>query len=235
MATTVRASSSNSAATGTAISVSAPTGTTAGDVVVISVHGNGQTTIVDNNGSTPFTEDLNDFKPNTSSGHTVSIFSRRIQSGDPSTYNFTLGATNRWSIVAVTFQNPHATDIYDVAPSSGNANNRDDSTTNTINAPSINTNTDNAILIACGYSDDGSGGAMSGAGDMTGLEVPVNEPQAVGYKVITTAGATGTKQFTATTNSPMIALSFSIKDEGIAVATSRSVGYMTTNTKFWGM
>lgn len=211
MATTVRSASSNSSTTGTAISVSAPAGTTAGDVVIVSVHCNSQTTIVDNNGGTPFTEDINDFKPNTSNGHTVSIFSRRIVGGDPSTYNFTSGASDRWSIIAMAIQNPNTTDIYDVAPSTGNAANRDDSTTNTLNAPAITIGSDNAIDVVCGYEDDGAGGAMTGPAGYTAQAQPVNEPQVMLTKTVN-AGTTGTRLVTATVNSPLIALSFSIKN-----------------------
>jgi hypothetical protein len=232
MATTVRASSNNSASTGTAISVSAPTGTTAGDVVIISVHGNGQTTITDNNGGTPFTADISNYKPNTTNGHTVSIFSRRIVGGDPSTYNFTLGATGRWSITAVTFQTPSTTAIYDVAPNTANAANRDDSTASTLNAPTITTTTPNAIHIVCGYSDDGTGGAMTKPTGYTEQGNPVNEPQTVSTKVIASASATGAQTVTATTNSPMIALSFAVRDVGNDTATSvvamrmqRGLGY----------
>lgn len=205
----VRSASSNSSTTGTAISVSAPTGTTIGDFVVVSVHGNGQTTIVDNNGATPFTEDINDYKPNTTNGHTVSIFSRIIQSGDPTTYNFTLGASGRWSIVAVAFSSPEASP-YDVTPSTANAANRDDSTTNTLNAPAITIGVSNSIDVVCGYSDDGTGGAMTGPVGYVAQAQPVNEPQVVLTKAVS-AGSTGTRQVTATTSSPMIALSFSIK------------------------
>jgi len=216
MATSVRASSSNSASTGTAISVSAPTGTVEGDVVIVSVHANMQTTIADNNGATAFTEDLADYKPNTASGHTVSIFSRRIQSGDPSTYNFTSADTGRWSIVAVTLQSPHSSVIYDVAPSTGNAANRDDSTAGTLNAPTITTVNQNSIHVVCGYSDDGAGGAMTPPSGYTSRGVPVDEPQTVSTKVILSPSATGAQTVTATTNSPMIALSFAIRDSGNA-------------------
>lgn len=211
----VRSSSSNSAATGTAISVTAPSGVAIGDVVVISVQANGQTTIVDNNGSTAFTEDLNDYKPNTVNGHTVSIFSRRIVAGDPTTYNFTSGASDRWSIVAVAVVGVDASSIYDVAPSSGNAANRDNSGAATLDAPAITTATANALHFVCGYSDDGAGGAMTKPTGYTSQGVPVNEPQTVSTKTITAAGSTGAQTTTGTTSAPMIALSFALKAGGI--------------------
>lgn len=213
---TIRSSSSNSSTTGTAISVTAPTGTSVGDLVIVSVHGNGQTTIADNNGATPFTEDINDYQPNTTSGHTVSIFSRVIQSGDPTTYNFTLGASGRWSIVTVCFINPQAS-YYDVSPSTTNAANRDNSTSSTLNAPAITIGVANSIDVVCGYSDDGVGGAMTGPAGYAVQAQPVNEPQVVLTKTVST-GTTGTRQVTATTTSPMIALSFSIKAAASASA-----------------
>jgi len=229
MATAIRASSSNSSSTGTAISVSAPAGTTAGDLVVISVQGNGQTTIVDNNGSTPFTADLSDYKPNTVDGHTVSIFSRRIVGGDPSTYNFTLGASNRWSIVAIAFSDPDPTTIYDVAPSSANAIGKYDggvpSYGTTADAPSITTTTDLAIHVVGGYADDGAGGAMSGPAGYTSRGTPVNEPQILATKSITPAGATGAQTVTATAGTAMIALSFAVKNHASAGATASATTF----------
>jgi len=225
-ATAVRASSSNSASTGTAISVTAPTGTTTGDLVVISVHGNGQTTIVDNNGATPFTADISNYAPNTTNGHTVSIYSRRIIGGDPATYNFTLGTTNRWSIDAVTFSDPDTVTIYDVTPSTGNAANRDDSSASTINAPTITTTTSDAIHVVCGYSDDGSGGAMTPPSGYTGQGAPVNEPQTVSTKTIASASATGAQTVTATTSSPMIALSFAVKNNAVTATAKASTMLM---------
>jgi len=218
MSASYRASSSNSAASGTAVTVTAPTGTTTGDVVVISVHSNNQTTIADNNGATPFTEDINDYKPNTSGGHTVSVFSRRIQAGDPSSYAFTLGTTGRWSIVATTFQNPNATNIYDVAPSTSNAANADDSAAATIAAPAITTNTTNTIHVVCGYFDDGAGGTPSAPAGYSTSGVEADEPQGVFYKTIAAAGSTGAQTVTGTTSSPRIALSFAIKDTGVTTS-----------------
>ena len=62
MATTLRGSYTTSATTGTDASVAITVSDT--DLVIVSVHFNGQTTIVDNNGGTAYTEDINDYKPN---------------------------------------------------------------------------------------------------------------------------------------------------------------------------
>lgn len=213
MATTLRAVAQNNSTTGTAISVGAPTGTTTGDVVIITIHANGNTTIVDNNGSTPFTEDLNDYQPNAGSGHTVSIFSRRIQASDPTTFNFTSGASGRWSISASTWQNPHATDIYDVAPNTSNAAAASDAVSE-ISAPSINTNTNNAIHVVLAGWDTGNLGSITEPSGYTNINEIISQPQGSSYKVIATAGATGAQQYESTEDNPRFALSFAIKDVG---------------------
>lgn len=218
MATTLRASSSNSASTGTDATHTVPTGTAAGDLVIVSVHFNGQTTIVDNNGATPWTEDINDYKPNTTNGHTVSVFHRVFQTGDPTTLHFTGGATGRWSIILDTWQSPHA-DIWDVAPSTANAANADNSDAATIDAPAITTLTANAIHVVHGYLDDGTGGNPSGPAGYTAAGAENDEPQGAFYKVIVAAGTTGAQTVTGTTSSPRIALSYSLKTS-VAVGTT---------------
>lgn len=211
MATSIRSPNSNSFTTGTNVFVGAPAGTAAGDAVVISVHCNNNTTIVDNNAATPFTTDLSAYSPNPVNGQTVAIFSRRIQAGDPGTYNFTIGTSGRWSIVAVTFQTPDPSNLYDVAPSTSNAANADDSTAATINAPSITTSTNNSIQVACGYLDDGTGGIGSFPVGYTTQASPINQPQTISTKTITPAGATGAQTYTGSMSAPRIALSFAVK------------------------
>jgi hypothetical protein len=225
MATTVRSSSSNQATTGTAISVTAPTGTTTGDVVVIAINGNNNTTIADNNGSTPFTADISNWSPNTVGGQTMSIYLRTIQTGDPTTYNFTLGTTGRWAIVAVTFQNPQAT-FYDVAPSTANGINLDNPMNQfTIDCKSITTQSNNAIHIALCMID----GPINITGFPAGYTTEQNttqQPIAFSDKVIATAGATGIQTFTVDTNSADGAtLSFSIKGETITATTPQIPWY----------
>ena len=215
--TTIRASSQNSSTTGTAISVTAPTGTTTGDVVVVTVHGNGQTTIVDNNGATPFTEDLNDSQPNTTSGQTVSVFSRRIVGGDPGTYNFTLGASGRWSIIAVTFQNPHASDIYDVTPATSNLDSPPGAST--ASAPSITTITKNAIHCACAFIDASVDDFTAWpAGYTVHQSVDNNQGQTFTTKVISAAGATGAQPFVHNgSGTAYIGVSFAIKNIAVSL------------------
>lgn len=208
--TQLRSSSNNSATSGTAASVSAPTGTAVGDLVLVVVHCNGQTTIVDNNGATVFAENLNDYQPNTTAGHTMSVFSRRIIAGDPATYNFTIGATGRWNVTAICIKNPHPSIIYDVSPAGGA--NRDSTVAATVNANSITTTTNSALHIIIGCIDT-STLTMSGtpAGYTVIQNSSPNQTTTTMYKVISAAGATGALTFTASGNEAMFAASLAVR------------------------
>ncbi len=205
----VRASSSNSAASGTALSVSAPSGTATGDLVIVICHINGQTTIVDNNGGTSFTEDLNDFQPNTTSGMTCSIFSRRILAGDPSTYNFTGGVSARWAVVAVAFSNPDPSVIYDVSTGTANTDNPPSDTVATI--PSVTTVTDKSIHLAVGLADGAGTPLTSDPAGYTALQSTSNQGIRAAWKQITPAGSTGVQTMSCTANDGVIGLSIAIK------------------------
>ena len=227
---TLRASSKADSSTGTAISVAAPTGATTGDLVVCIVQANGQTTLVDNNGATPFTEDINDYKPNTTNGHVVSVFSRVIQAGDPSTYNFTSEASERWSIVAICWQGAHS---YDVAPSTGNAANDDSASTGTINAPTITTVADNSHHVTFCCWDTAATGIITTPVGYTLLQNANagGEPLHASYKNITPAGATGATTHLNTEFGAMIAMSFSVKaSSGILVKTKNGLAQASIKT-----
>lgn len=206
MATTVRSFSQNTAGSGTAITVSAPAGTVTGDVVFVIVTINGVTTLVDNNGGTPFTENLNDEQEATA-GNTMSVFSRRIVGGDPSTYAFTGGASGRWTATAVTLQNPHASTIFNVTPAVGNKN-----STSTPASPTITTTTNNALHFAIVGSDGTSNTVVSGPATYTVVTSGGQQAQSLYYKVIATAGATGDQTTVWTTIDLMIPISFAIED-----------------------
>lgn len=178
---------------------------------------------------------VSDYKPNTTGGHTVSIYSRTIQSGDPSTYNFTMGATGRWSIIADTYKSPNTTSFFDVAPSTSNAANADNSDAATIDAPTITTLTAKAIHVVHGYFDDGAAGNPSGPSGYYAAGADNDEPQVAVLKHITTASATGAQTVTGTSVAPRIALSYAIRDINSVVASVLAKAiFMTTNTSFWG-
>lgn len=208
--TQLRSSSNNSATTGTAVSVASPTGTTVGDLVLVVLACNNQTTIVDNNGATVFAENLNDYQPNTANGLTLSVFSRRIIAGDPGTYNFTIGATGRWNVTAICIKNPHPSIIYDVSPVGGG--NRDTTLAATVSANSITTTTDSALHIIIGCIDTAT---LTMSGTPAGYTIiqnsSPNQTTTTMYKVISAAGATGSLTFTASGNESMLAASLAVR------------------------
>lgn len=233
MALTVVASSKADSTTGTALSLARPTGTTTGDFVVVIAQANGQTTIADNNGSTPFTiaPNFTNYKPNTTNGHTVTLFSRTIQAGDPSTYNFTSGASGRWGIIAITYRDSSAPS-FDVAPNTANAANDDSASTGTINAPSITTGVANTIhTVFCGW-DTSATGTITTPSGYTLLQNANSggEPLHASYKAIATASATGTVQNVNTEFGAMIASSFSVKGVASASGPANLKSY-NTNVK----
>lgn len=215
MALAVRAASQNSASTGTAITVTAPTGTTTGDFVVCIVHGNGQETLADNNGATPFTEATNfsDYKPNTTNGHVISVFYRTIQAGDPGSYAFTLSTSGRWGIVAIAYSGTAVT--FDVAPNTTNAANEDDTDDGTISAPTITVANNTIHTVFCGWDTAVIGSITT----PTGYTIAENangggEPTHASYKAFATGGATGAVECVNSEFGSMIASSFSVKEGG---------------------
>jgi hypothetical protein len=175
---------------------------------------NGNTTIVDNNGGTSFTEDLND-EQEVTAGITLSVFTRRILGGDPSTYNFTIGASGRWTAVAIAVQNPDGTTIYDVTPAVG-----DKTAAAAFGiAPSITTSTDQSLHFAL-VGVDGDTNVVTGTpAGYTVLQNGGNQTIAVAYKVITPAGSTGAQQFDFTTANGVIPVSFAIENNPAAGGT----------------
>lgn len=207
----IRSSSQNSSSSGSP-SVSAPAGAQVGDKMIVIVTANGQTTISDNNGSTPFTEDINDYKPNTSNGNTISVFSRIIEAGDPSTYNFSVGATGRNAAIAICLKGGQ----YDVAPNTANAANDDSASTGTISAPAI-TVADNSIHIVVCTWDTGAIGTITTPSGYTLIENANGggEPLHASKKDFATGASTGAVSIVNTEYGAMIAFSFSVKSKSL--------------------
>lgn len=218
-ATTVRSARGNSATTGTAVSITAPAGSASGDVMICVVHANNNTTIVDNNGASAFTEDLNDFQ-DTTPGQTLSLFSRRLVGGDTTSYAFTLGTSGRWGVICVAFQNPNASTIYDATHVE--TANPGAAPITSGNSPSVTTNTSNAIHCAIIAPDGNDSAAYNTPAGYTSQATTVGPAQGLAFdtKVIAVAGATGTVGFTwtGTQADGYIGLGFAIKDDAGAAA-----------------
>lgn len=198
-------STENSGASGD-VSIALPVGNV-GDKLVVVVTINNQSAIGDNNGGTPLTEDLADYQPNTSGGHTISVFSRVLTGSEPATLAFTNAASSRWAAVAFIVRAG-----YDVAPSSGNAANTDDSSNGDISAPSISV-ANNSVHIVVATWDTSAIGTISTPSGYTLIKNANGggEPLHVSYKNFSTGGATGSVACSNTEYGSRIAFSFSLK------------------------
>lgn len=220
MGTSVRASSVANG-TGVGASVAAPAGTAAGDLVVaICAVNNVSGSIADANGATPFVSHLTFFVAGIVS---VNIYSRRIQGGDPSTYNFGAFSTDVWAAAAITFQNPHPSVKFDVIPAAGTFASDISNTLTTFSAPSITTTTSNAIHVVVGNPDNGSTGGAGPAG-YTADQSSNALPLILAHKTIANPGATGAQAFTWVGVNPVIAGSFAIKDIGTVASKLMMMG-----------
>ena len=209
MSTTIRDATTNTGA-GTAASVSAPAGTTPGDVVICVLCVNGVDATSDNNGGSSFTKDLDDLEEGLG-GITMSIWSRRIQAGDPSTYNFTLETSQRWTLHAIALQSPHPSVIYDVAIGT---NHNVASGVTSINAPSITTINANAIHFAVAGADGASSTFSATPSGYTVHENSGQQVAAVCSIVIASPGATGAQTFSISSTQSANGVSFAIRDDG---------------------
>jgi len=205
----VRSSSKASDPVASSITIASPAGTVAGDVMIVCVSGNDVATLADNNGATPFTKDTQ--QQQTNSGSTLAIFSRRIVSGDPSTWTFTSTAgLTRISAVAITFSNPHATDIYDPsAPSAGTSTQGETSAT----AARITTTVNNSIHVVCCSTDNQGNELTPPTAGYTEQQQSTEEPCSICTSTINPAGQTSASVvFTPAFSTSLLCQSFAIKN-----------------------
>jgi len=203
----LRAANTATANTVTVLSVTAPTGTVAGDLVVILGTRNAPNAIsdlVDDNGATPFTKDRSDLE--VSNGLTLTIFSRRIRAGDPSSYSFKfnpagdLGNT-RLSLIALTFSNPDPSAIYHVAPSAATVKSGMEapSASGIVDILSVTSTIDHCIHVMCATREGFAGSYDSTPAGYTLVVdgVTLNSVNSCWIKTITPAGATGVQSVSA--------------------------------------
>lgn len=217
----IRATSLNTSPSAATLSVTAPSGTTTGDVVVVMATRNSPgsgDSIVDNNGGTPFTSDRADHEAG--NGNELVIFSRRIQGGDPGSYSFTfsgdLGAT-RFSLAAITFADPDGSTIYDVAPS-GSTVNIEGVDGGDITTVDINTATANSIHIIIGAREGGNYDDTIPTGyTRQFFGASFDQPMSIFSKIIGTPGATGSQTLTGAGDGAGISHSFALKNGTVPV------------------
>lgn len=211
------------------VTVTRHASTTTGDVVIFLATRNAASSadsFVDDNGATPTTFVREDHEAGT--GHTLAIFRRVIQGGDPTTWTFDFdgdtGAT-RISVVAVTFRDQHA-DIFDVTPSGSTvvAENND---AGDIAIANITSTVNNSIHVISGAREGGTSDWATPGGYteiISGWDL--NSANTVAYKIIAAAGATGALSFTGTGSGSGITQSFIIKNNTGGGAVSPKLGLL---------
>lgn len=177
----------NSNASANTISISVTGTPTPGDLLVAIIHVNGNGTVTDNNGSTPFTQKAtNSYNTNSAKAE---IWTRRATASEPASFSFNYSLTDRISIILLSFSNVHPFDPFDVNPVFNN------SSGTTVSATSITTLTDNAMVVACGFIDTSSvtvNTYPSGYSDGYSLG---NQMQAIAFLDKKAKGSTGTASF----------------------------------------
>lgn len=234
MAISVRAENHTSGNPVNTLTINAPAGTTTGDLVLVFSYRNaaidGSEYIVDDNGSTPFTEARRD--TDASNGASIGIFYRRIIGGDPSTYTFKHNAPAQGdttlSLMALTFQNPDPSVVFDVSPSGATlVTSSGDS--GSINAADITTTVNGCIHLiwlcregsSTGFTNTPSGYTRpAGDGSMHGFST-------LYYKTITTAGATGAQNLTGTGSGTPVIQSFAVRNTSGTQYNSSPSGVIT--------
>lgn len=189
-------SATNSAGSGTAITVTAPSGIASGDVAIFVINHNSETaTVADNNGSTPTTE-LIEAVYGGAGGGGLAVYRRVCGGSEPSSYAFTMSNSNRWTIVAFKVRGVDNTTPIDTgALADGN-----DESSTAPTCPGVTTVTDLAWAIAVAGTDGTGNGTFSAVpGTFTEIAtINTNQPVSVAYKEISPAGATGNQDFTTT-------------------------------------
>jgi len=196
------ASSQATSGNASTLSVTAPAGTTIGDLVIVIAARNAFATtdsIIDNNAGHVFTKDRHDWEAG--NGLSLVIFSKRIVSGDPGSYSFKFSGdtgTTRFSLGALTFRDPDGTTIYDVIPS-GTTEVHKSPDSATVNIASVTSTRSGCVHVMCATREGGTGQFDSTPTGYT-KELTLSGGSALNtiwYKVLGAAGATGAQTVTA--------------------------------------
>lgn len=206
-------SNTNTNAGSTAVSVTKPTNTTAGDVVIFFVHSNADPSCSDNNGSTPATlkYSVNEIGP---TGTSLFIWYRVCGASEPATYNFTLGSSQRWVCSALTYRGVHNASPFDVDPSSSSRNTANSTTTSTKSITTINYG---SMVIAVGYVDSATSTFTATPGDSFNSRVNSSGTQLTGIadKLLTTATTQAAVSWTLNPGSDWYTNIFALRQGGI--------------------
>ncbi|MDO8521176.1 MAG: Ig-like domain-containing protein, partial [bacterium] len=193
--TEVGAGATNSG-TGTAVSVTHGMPILANDVVVAFIHANNTGNIITNtNGSTPFTQAIQE---NTADTSRYAIFTRVAGGSELASYAWTLATSANWTIIVRVFRGVDTSALWDVAPSAATRTLQCCVSGSTAVAPSLSINTANALGIAYFFSDSSAGLSFSVPTNGYGSEVERTSPtpQATYTRVWSATGPTGSTSAT---------------------------------------
>jgi len=192
---TVRASGTGNAtgSSGTAISITKPTGVTSGDVVIAFVYANNPaTSIVDNNGANSFTT-IGSLRNET--GVFVGLVAYRVAGGsEPASYAWTSNSSGAWGVVIATYTGVNTTTVEDTT-STYNFNVDPSSVSD---CDSLTTATDGAFSLVMGTVDSSTSALSAGPGNGYTQRVinTANRDLIIFDKEIAPAGATGNQTIT---------------------------------------
>lgn len=210
MAITETGNATNSATTGTAVSVAHSLTINAGNVIVFQVHANRTTTqtITDNNGAYAPTEHIQE---NTADGSArYAIYSRVAGASEPATYQWTLSEDNRWSVQIRVFSGVNNTTPWDVIPS---ASTRNGGVSTALTAPTMTISTAGAMGIVLGIADHNIA-TFSSSTNGYGTEIEPATPgqSQVSYiRIWATTGSTGTTGVTSSASTSWFAHQVALK------------------------
>ena len=186
-----------SSGSGTAISVTKPTGMSNGDLLVVVINHNGpDKTTADNNGATPTTKQIEVQGSVPDNTGAIPIFYRYVGYAEPATYAFTLSGSDRWTIVAFGLSGADRTFPFNVLPADGN-----DETSAAPTCPGATVIANSMALAVAGT--DGTGAGTFSGGPSTWTEVGtvnLQQPLSVFYKMMPSAGATSDQDFATSTS-----------------------------------
>jgi hypothetical protein len=196
--------------------VSPPAGTVTGDVVIVLVACSNSTTITDNNGAAPFTESAT--KNQTTTGQRISVFERRLTGAESGDYHFTLGVVSRWAVVAITFQDPHPSVIWDSPATLADGLTESAASTTTMDTFNFSTSNNNAIHIIAVAPDLGDNfideSGPSGNSYITqGTEIEPDQAFIAMAKTFPTAGAVPAQTFSWLFSTSALAVSVAVRSQ----------------------
>ena len=196
------------------------------DVVVAFVHGNGTGyTITSDSG---FTERMSEV--NGGGTNRLAIYDLVHSGSVPSTYDWTLGSSQAWSVIIRVFDNVDTASIWDVAPQ--DANSASGSSGTNANCPDITTSNADSLGIAALFIDSNSR-TLDSVGNSFGTIVTLSAGRSQGsaIKALGAAGAVGTTNMNWTSSDDYYVVQMALNDAGGAFTlTADSGSYTYTGT-----